>query len=176
MKFFYTCLLATLWLNSVSQTTGTIDESACIHFSYDDNGNREVATILICAEMQRQDNLESLAEELGSDTNNLQESSSLISGNGTQGGDSLLTDIEIDYNALVSVYPNPVSALLNIKCDEVQSYSFVVLNAEGRLIARGEVAGGTKLIDVSSWSAGDYIIQVRFQNTNQVSTYKVVVL
>ena len=55
------------------------------------------------------------------------------------------------------VYPNPVSEVLNIKGDE--PFTYQVYNLMGELIEERIQENQTASIDVSSWSAGIYVVK-----------------
>ena len=73
----------------------------------------------------------------------------------------------------VKVYPNPVRNMLNI--DNLSTEANIsIYNMAGQLVISEQAVSGTNSIDLSSLSAGLYI--VRMQDGNNVRTEKVQVI
>ena len=70
-----------------------------------------------------------------------------------------------------SVYPNPVSNMLNVSCGNAD-YSFVMYNGMGQVVASGN-GRGTQQINVNDLTKGVYFL--RLTSGAQVRVEKVVV-
>lgn len=62
---------------------------------------------------------------------------------------------------LISVYPNPVSTLLNVSLKGNKAEKAEIYNMEGRKVMEKEISGGSSRIDVSSLEPGDYILTIK---------------
>lgn len=62
---------------------------------------------------------------------------------------------------LISVYPNPVSTLLNVSLKGNKAEKAEIYNMEGRKVMETEIAGGSSRIDVSSLETGNYILTIK---------------
>lgn len=62
---------------------------------------------------------------------------------------------------LISVYPNPVSTLLNVSLKGNKAKKAEIYNMEGRKVMETEISGGSSRIDVSSLETGDYILTIK---------------
>ena len=81
--------------------------------------------------------------------------------------------------AKVGVYPNPASGTANILVNAQSggSFSVSVFNRNGQLVAAKQGLQNTNVVtlDVSAYSAGEYIVDVKFQDgTRQTSKMMVV--
>lgn len=81
-------------------------------------------------------------------------------------------------SAKVSLYPNPAVSVANIVVDNTESLAFGVnvFNRNGQLVARKNAAAGATAIalEVSSFPAGDYMIDVQFSNGSRQSSKLIV--
>lgn len=90
------------------------------------------------------------------------------------------TDLIISQNQL-NIYPNPTTAILNLqpKFTEAGTMQLLVLDATGKTVFRSEIklnAGNEKQqIDISSFAAGNYLLNVNYTNnkTTSKNTYKI---
>jgi hypothetical protein len=62
-------------------------------------------------------------------------------------------------NAQVSIFPNPSSSIFNIEANNIETYK--VMNVAGQVISDVVVNNNNAKIDVSSYDAGVYIVQVK---------------
>ena len=80
--------------------------------------------------------------------------------------------------AKVSLYPNPAVSVANLVVDNPESLAFGVnvFNRNGQLVARKNAAAGATAValEVSSFPAGDYMIDVQFSNGTRQSTKLIV--
>ena len=57
-------------------------------------------------------------------------------------------------------YPNPVSNILNIHVQDVDSFTYKIFNIDGSIATMGSANGGTTTIDVTGLQAGVYILNI----------------
>ncbi len=80
--------------------------------------------------------------------------------------------------AKVSLYPNPAVSVANLVVDNPESLAFGVnvFNRNGQLVARKNAAAGATAValEVSSFPAGDYMIDVQFSNGTRQSSKLIV--
>lgn len=107
----------------------------------------------------------------------------------TPDGTTNFTDIVIDWNPVatligsvenfdnVNVYPNPTTGMVNINFNnELEGASFKVVNSAGKTVVSErniKIPAGTKLIDMSKYQNGLYIIS--FEAGNLKYNYKVLI-
>lgn len=60
----------------------------------------------------------------------------------------------------LNVYPNPVSATLNVKIDGTINGRLEVMNVLGQVVYSGEIIDHLSELDVSGWKAGFYYLRV----------------
>lgn len=78
-------------------------------------------------------------------------------------------------NQTVSLYPNPVTNMLNIvrALDENQEYSIVVLNTLGQvMLTANHISNSQTALDLSALPAGIYMVNII--DENQVSSHRIV--
>ncbi len=76
-------------------------------------------------------------------------------------GDSANINIEIsDKN--ISIYPNPVSNLITVKGDNIKVESIEILDLNGKLVLRKNMA---QTIDISSIASGVYFVKINTENS-----------
>jgi hypothetical protein len=68
---------------------------------------------------------------------------------------------EIDEN-LVRIYPNPASDFLKIEYQSDVTRDFTIINAEGKIMKKGEISSGTETIDVSGLNSGAYNFYIQY--------------
>lgn len=63
--------------------------------------------------------------------------------------------------ALLELYPNPVSTLLKVKCETQGNSMLTITNAIGQVVFYGHFTAPQMQIDVSTFAAGIYILQLK---------------
>lgn len=82
---------------------------------------------------------------------------------------------EASENMIVSLYPTPANNMLNVKLSGFSGQVQVtVFNLVGELVYSAQTSDLVTLIDVSAWSAGNYVMML--QNEDQVIQRKVAVV
>lgn len=76
--------------------------------------------------------------------------------------------------ANINLYPNPTSKKLTIEIKNIIGVTLKVINTLGTELHSEAVTSGTQSLDVSSWSAGIYFLQI-LNGTNIVDIRKIVV-
>lgn len=68
--------------------------------------------------------------------------------------------MELNGEGQLKIYPNPTSDVLNIKLPNsmVGNYDYTVVNLEGNIVSQGNINSDLNTIDVSSFSAGKYVL------------------
>jgi hypothetical protein len=77
---------------------------------------------------------------------------------------------ELSNKKQISLYPNPVSTVLNISNLEETGNKIIVSNALGQVVFTSENASSLKTIDVSSWTAGLYNVFVMSTDQKTLGT------
>jgi hypothetical protein len=70
----------------------------------------------------------------------------------------------------ISLYPNPVSSILNISNLGEPGNKIIVSNAMGQVVFHSENASSLKTIDVSRWTAGIYNVSIISTEQNILGT------
>lgn len=83
------------------------------------------------------------------------------------------TPVEIPEGLNVSVYPNPATSALVIESS--RDVRIEIINQSGQLVYHQENPATYKLVDVSSFRAGIYIVRVTDAMSGQVSTYRILI-
>ena len=73
----------------------------------------------------------------------------------------------------VSISPNPTADKLNVQLPAAGNYGVVVLDPTGRQVLTDRISANSS-IDLSSFSAGIYVLEVRDLATNAVSRQRIV--
>ncbi len=81
---------------------------------------------------------------------------------------------ELSSKYQISLFPNPVSTILNISNLEETGSKIIVSNALGQIVFTSENASSSKTIDVSSWTAGLYNVSIMSTNQNITVTSRFV--
>ena len=91
--------------------------------------------------------------------------------NSTLGVDEVVTTVD----ETPFIYPNPVTdGQLNIKLkDNSDSFNYIMYNAIGGVVQKGQLTSGLNTLDVKNIASGIYV--VRMTNGNHVSSQKVVI-
>jgi len=76
-------------------------------------------------------------------------------------------------NDEVSVFPNPVSGMLNIVYKSDNFETIKILNSQGKLISKGKVIKPSQQLDFSIYDSGLYILEF-IKKTNEVKRIKVI--
>ena len=74
-----------------------------------------------------------------------------------------ITD-EVTENVSLSVYPNPTRDRFCINSRDKQNLNIEIYNLNGKLIYRNPYYRPEKMIDISNYPAGNYIIQIKKEN------------
>ena len=80
---------------------------------------------------------------------------------------------EINENADLIVYPNPVTTTLNLKQDLSSNISFIIFSIAGQEMQTGTINNAQKQINVSSLSEGIYFLHL-FENNKSLGQQKFV--
>jgi len=80
-------------------------------------------------------------------------------------------DIQIDN---ISVYPNPVSNLLNVNTGSNNNLSYSIFNIMGQSISSGKLTAVDNRIDFSQLSKGVYFFNIYNRELNKQNTYKLI--
>ncbi len=74
---------------------------------------------------------------------------------------------------LMSVYPNPTADVLVLKTGGLSNVSFLLSDAEGRILQRSKISSVETSIDFSSYASGVYHLSVK-QDGKTVKTFQIV--
>ena len=86
---------------------------------------------------------------------------------------SLVSIDEIHSTIKALIYPNPTSSAFTIQLNNENTHEVRLLNAIGQEVYRESICG-TKTIDVSSFSAGFYTVNIK-DDTNNTGTYRLII-
>jgi len=81
------------------------------------------------------------------------------------------SNIQIDN---ISVYPNPVSNLLNVNTGTNNDLSYSIFNIMGQSISNGKLTTINNRIDFSQLSKGVYFFNIFNRELNKQNTYKLI--
>ena len=81
------------------------------------------------------------------------------------------SNIQIDN---ISVYPNPVSNLLNVNTGTNNDLSYSIFNIMGQSISNGKLTTIDNRIDFSQLSKGVYFFNIYNRELNKQNTYKLI--
>jgi hypothetical protein len=72
---------------------------------------------------------------------------------------------------LITIYPNPVSEILYISCEnQIEPYTFKIVNLVGQIVKQGTISYPKTEINLVGMMDGYYLVQ--FQNGQQTVTKK----
>jgi hypothetical protein len=76
----------------------------------------------------------------------------------------------------LSVYPNPVNHILNIKATgrEEIKLQYRIFGIDGRLLLRREIRNNPEEISMLPYAAGSYLLKVTTTSDNPVQTFKII--
>ncbi|MBL7900056.1 MAG: T9SS type A sorting domain-containing protein, partial [Crocinitomicaceae bacterium] len=93
-------------------------------------------------------------------------SSSVFEGGGST---AQITDEELGF---ISIYPNPASDMLNLHVDNPELFeSYTITDINGKTISSGTIFTNNSLIDLSTFEAGVYILQLNGSNKRVVEKF-----
>ena len=77
----------------------------------------------------------------------------------------LLTDVNVDFNNIISIYPNPSSDYLNLNSNK-EIISYTIINILGEVISEKKGAN-IKMIDITNLDNGNYTIILDTKNNSK---------
>jgi hypothetical protein len=83
-----------------------------------------------------------------------------------------LEDHAPEYEA--TIFPNPTSEILNISASSYEGVTYMLFNAEGKLVEQNILSGSTTKIQVSSLATGSYSILLKDSNNQFLKTFKLI--
>lgn len=86
------------------------------------------------------------------------------------------TDVDAvaNENTGVAVYPNPATNEINISVNTPQPYSYEIYNQLGQIVEQGAINGSNKTVTIAKWANGLYIVKMKNQETQEMSTVQFV--
>jgi len=92
-----------------------------------------------------------------------------------QGSYSVVTVVDelVQPTINISVYPNPVSSLLNIRSDSSDPFHAKVIDLQGNLVYEQPVESGQGQIDLGNLSDEIYILEVYDKDGNRIKVFKI---
>lgn len=69
--------------------------------------------------------------------------------------------------ANISIYPNPVSSVLNLQT-ELSDFNYVIYTIEGKIVKQGKSTISETSVDVSSLTSGIYLVEIESNGTKSV--------
>lgn len=79
---------------------------------------------------------------------------------------------QIDYEA--TVYPNPMSSVLNIQSSAHENVSYTVNDARGRIVSKGNLQTIVTEVDVSLFAPGSYSLVLFDEKHLKLKTFKLI--
>ena len=73
----------------------------------------------------------------------------------------------------IKVYPNPTSQLLYVSHPEINSFSILIEDLNGKILYTGTIQKDQPL-DVSGYTLGMYLVTIENKATNKKHTYKII--
>ena len=70
----------------------------------------------------------------------------------------------------LSIYPNPVSNILNIELDKMTSFSANIIDVNGKIMFKIDINETHTALDISNLAAGIYFLKLNTESIND--TYK----
>ena len=74
----------------------------------------------------------------------------------------------------ISIYPNPISNLLNVNVGTNSGLNYSIFNITGQIIFKGKFTSSNNRVDFSNLSKGVYFLQVLDKPLNKQNTYKLI--
>jgi hypothetical protein len=85
-----------------------------------------------------------------------------------------ITNLNDDLNEFqYNVFPNPVDEVLTIEFPEKKDFEYSIFNENGELVISGKLTDIRNHINLSQLYRGTYILYVKDQNSNKLSSYKI---
>tara|TARA_B100001540_G_C15341169_1_gene432518 strand:- start:205 stop:582 length:378 start_codon:yes stop_codon:yes gene_type:complete len=88
------------------------------------------------------------------------------------GGSRIIVEDVVDLlNIDLNIYPNPTRGLFNITfvSEEINDFEINIVDAFGQMVSREDkqqfIGEYTKLVDLSNWPRGIYIVQIKTQDS-----------
>ncbi|MCL6462229.1 MAG: T9SS type A sorting domain-containing protein [Flavobacterium micromati] len=86
---------------------------------------------------------------------------------------AILSREDFKLDAKINVFPNPTTYFLFVEQEDHNSLEIVLSDIGGKIIIKRKVESGSA-IDVSSFTQGLYVVQVKDLKTNKKNAYKIV--
>lgn len=83
------------------------------------------------------------------------------------------TGLDLMDVTLMSVYPNPTADVLVLKTGELSNVSFLLSDAEGRILQRSKISSVETSIDFSSYASGVYHLTLT-QKGKAIKTFSII--
>lgn len=74
----------------------------------------------------------------------------------------------------ISLYPNPTTKHVILECSEPQQLTYTLFNTNGQTLQEGTYTGGQQQIDMQSYAAGNYMLQVANEDKTKMNIYKII--
>lgn len=76
----------------------------------------------------------------------------------------------------LTVYPNPISAILNIRIDkgDYSQLQYSLLTIDGKILLNNKITKDLTPIDMQAYRAGNYLLKISKKNGDPVKTVKIV--
>ena len=74
----------------------------------------------------------------------------------------------------ISIYPNPISNILNVNVGSSSGLNYSIFNITGQIIFNGKFTSSNNRVDFSNLSKGVYFLQVLDKQLNKQNTYKLI--
>jgi hypothetical protein len=130
-------------------------QTSSLQIAYDNVGNRITRQIIVS--FQKRDTLSSFDTIPSLDTLILAKGDSALSSqNEIENRVKLL-------NGSVSIFPNPVSNILNVEFsgDDSPEYRFILFDIAGKIHREGQFSDSRASIDISELMVADYFLEIR---------------
>ena len=89
---------------------------------------------------------------------------------------SIYTVLAVEDNAIklnMSVYPNPVTDIVNIKAKNLNDYQLILSDVNGKQLLVKQVSNASSLLDLSNYRRATYYLSIN-QNGKLLKTYKII--
>lgn len=83
-----------------------------------------------------------------------------------------LEDYAPEYEA--TIFPNPTSEKLNISSSSFEGVTYLLFNAEGKIVDQDNLSGSTTQISVNHLASGSYSILLKDSNNQLLKTFKLI--
>jgi hypothetical protein len=91
-----------------------------------------------------------------------------------QGSYSIVSVDEVDQPTInITVYPNPVTTLLNIKSDSSDTFRAELIDLQGNKISDQSFENGQGQVDLSTLPEAIYLLEVFDKNGNRIKVFKI---